>query len=103
MPEFSRRGRDRRKLQYSVLAAAAAHGRAEPDLLEEIPWWQADDVWQYALLAAVLYVRAADRAGRARGAVLPGAGRRTRASGQVDLVMCSCDWAGRAVRTCILV
>ena len=63
LPEFSRRSRDRRKLQYAVLAAAAVHGGTEPDLLDEVAWWQADDFWQYALLAAVLYVRAA--AGRA--------------------------------------
>jgi hypothetical protein len=63
LPEFSRRRRDRRKLQYAVLAAAAVHGGTEPDLLDEVAWWQADDFWQYALLAAVLYVRAA--AGRA--------------------------------------
>ncbi len=64
LPEFSRRGRDRRKLQYAVLAAAAVRGGAEPDLLDEVAWWQADDFWQYALLAAVLYIRAAaDRAG----------------------------------------
>ena len=63
LPELSRRSRDRRKLQYAVLAAAAVHGGAEPDLLDEVAWWQADDFWQYAFLAAVLYVRAA--AGRA--------------------------------------
>ena len=64
LPEYSGRGRDRRKLQYAVLAAAALHGGAEPDLLDEVAWWQADDFWQYALLAAVAYVRlAADRAG----------------------------------------
>src|SRR5262245_15041158 len=59
LPEFSRRSRDRRKLQYAVLAAAAVHGGTEPDLLDEVAWWQADDFWQYALLAAVLHVRAA--------------------------------------------
>jgi hypothetical protein len=33
-------------------------------LLGETAWWQADDFWQYALLAAVAYLRAAaDRAG----------------------------------------
>jgi hypothetical protein len=53
------RGRDRRKLQFAVLAAAALHGGTEPDLLDEVAWWQADDFWQYALLAAVAYVRAA--------------------------------------------
>ena len=51
------------KLQYAVLAAAAVHGGTEPDLLEEVAWWQADDFWQYALYAAVACIRAA--AGRA--------------------------------------
>jgi len=64
LPEFSRRGRDRRKLQYAVLAAAALHGGTEPDLLDEVAWWQADAFWQHALLAAILYIRAA--ANRAR-------------------------------------
>ena len=59
LPEFSRRGRDRRKLEYEVLAAAALHGGVEPDLLDEVAWWQADDFWQYSLLAAVIYIRAA--------------------------------------------
>jgi hypothetical protein len=59
LPEYSGRGQDRRKLQYAVLAAAALHGGAEPDLLDEVAWWQADDFWQYALLAAVSYIRAA--------------------------------------------
>ena len=64
LPEFSRRGRDRRKLQYAVLAAAALRGGTEPDLLDEVAWWQADDFWQYVLLAAVLHIRAAaDRVG----------------------------------------
>jgi hypothetical protein len=59
LPEYSGRGRDRRKLQYAVLAAAALHGGVEPDLLDEVAWWQADDFWQYALFACVAYVRAA--------------------------------------------
>ena len=36
LPEFSGRGRDGRKFQYAVLAAAALHGDAEPDLLDEV-------------------------------------------------------------------
>jgi hypothetical protein len=32
-------------------------------LLDEAAWWQTDDFWQYALYAAVAYIRAA--AGRA--------------------------------------
>jgi hypothetical protein len=64
LAEFSGRGRERRKLQYAVLAAAAVRGGAEPDLLDEVTWWQTDDFWQYGLLAAVLYIRAAaDRKG----------------------------------------
>jgi hypothetical protein len=47
-----------------VLAAAALHGGTEPDLLDEVAWWQAGDFWQYALFAAVACIRAAaSRAG----------------------------------------
>jgi hypothetical protein len=42
-----------------VLAAAALQGDTEPDLLDEVSWWQTDDFWQYALFAAVAYIRAA--------------------------------------------
>ncbi|HEY6311944.1 MAG TPA: hypothetical protein VIY52_14225 [Streptosporangiaceae bacterium] len=63
LPERTFRGRQNSKLQYAVLAAAALHGGTEPDLLDEVAWWQSDDFWQYALFAAVAYVRAA--AGRA--------------------------------------
>jgi hypothetical protein len=58
LPECSFRGRDKQKLQFAVLAAAALHGGAEADLLDEVAWWQADDFWYYALLAAVAYIRA---------------------------------------------
>jgi len=38
--------------------------RTEPDLLDEVAWWQTDDFWRYALFAAVAYIRAsASRAG----------------------------------------
>jgi hypothetical protein len=64
LPECTFRGRQNTKLQYAVLAAAALHGGTEPDLLDEVAWWQADDLWQYALFAAVAYIRAAaSRAG----------------------------------------
>jgi hypothetical protein len=64
LPECSFRGRENRKLQFAVLAAAAQRGGADPDLLDEVRWWQTDDFWQYAMFAAVAYVRiAADRAG----------------------------------------
>jgi hypothetical protein len=63
LPECTFRGRENRKLQFAVLAAAALHGGAEPDLLDEVVWWQTDDFWEYALFAAIAYLRAAaDRA-----------------------------------------
>lgn len=64
LPECAFRGRQNHKLQFAILAAAALRGGTEPDLLEEVAWWQTDDFWQYALYAAVAYIRAA--AGRAR-------------------------------------
>ena len=61
---YSFRGRERRKLQYAILAGAAISGGAEPDLLDEVAWWQADDFWRYAMYAAVAFIgQAADRAG----------------------------------------
>jgi hypothetical protein len=59
LPECTFRGRQHKKLQFAVLAAAATRGGTEPDLLDEVTWWQTDDFWQYALYAAVAYVRAA--------------------------------------------
>jgi len=64
LPEAAFRGRQNAKFQYAVLAAAGVHGGTEPDLLDEVASWQADDFWQYAMYAAVACIRAAaDRAG----------------------------------------
>jgi hypothetical protein len=64
LPEVDLRGRDRRKLQFAVLAAAAQHGGVEVDLLDEVVWWQTDDFWRYAAYTAIAYIRlVADRAG----------------------------------------
>jgi len=59
LPGLSFRGRQHKKRQYAVLAAAALQGGTEPDLLDDVAWWQADDFWQYALYAAAAYIRAA--------------------------------------------
>jgi hypothetical protein len=59
LPECAFRGRENKKLQFAILAAAALRGGTEPDLLDEVAWWQTDDFWQYALYAAVAYIRAA--------------------------------------------
>jgi len=51
-------------LAAAALAAAALHGGAGPDLLDEVTWWQAGGFWQYVALAAIACLRAAaDRAG----------------------------------------
>ena len=59
LPQRTFRGRQNTKFQYAVLAAAALYGGTEPDLLDEVAWWLADDFWQYALFAAVACIRAA--------------------------------------------
>jgi hypothetical protein len=59
LPEASFRGWQNAKFQYAVLAAAGVHGGIEPDLLDEVASWQADDFWQYAMYAAIVYIRAA--------------------------------------------
>jgi hypothetical protein len=64
LPECTFRGRQNKKLQYAVLVAAALRGGTDPDLLDEVAWWQTDDFWQYAMFATVAYLRAAaSRAG----------------------------------------
>jgi hypothetical protein len=64
LPECALRGRQNAKLQYAVLAAAGVRGGTEPDLQDEVASWQTDDFWQYAMYAAVAYIRAAaSRAG----------------------------------------
>jgi hypothetical protein len=64
LPEASFRGWQNAKFEYAVLAAAGVHGGIEPDLLDDVASWQADDFWQYAMYAAITYIRAAaSRAG----------------------------------------
>jgi hypothetical protein len=65
LPETTFRGRQNSKLQYAVLAAAALHGGTEPDLLDEVAWWQTDDFWQYAPCSRRSPTSAPQPAGRA--------------------------------------
>jgi hypothetical protein len=58
LPECTFRGRDNRKIQYAILTAASLRGGLEPDLLDEVIWWNSDDYWRYALFAAVALIRA---------------------------------------------
>jgi hypothetical protein len=78
LPEYAFHGRQNKKLQFAILAAAALRGGTEPDLLDEVAWWQTDDFWQYALYAAVAYIRAAaERAGLPARQVCQELARRT--------------------------
>lgn len=57
LPECRLRGRDNKKIQFAVLAIGATRGGIEPDLLDEVVWWQSDDFWWFALAAAVAIIR----------------------------------------------
>jgi hypothetical protein len=62
LSECEFKGREKRKIQFAILASASLHGGIEPDLLDEVAWWQTDDFWRYALAAGVALIRAcADR------------------------------------------
>lgn len=55
-------GRENHKIQFAILASASERGGTQPDLLDEVGWWQTDDFWWCALAAAVAVIRAcADR------------------------------------------
>jgi hypothetical protein len=50
--------------KYALRAAAMIRAGVDPGLLDEIIWWQTDDLWVWALDALAVYVRvAADRSG----------------------------------------
>jgi len=61
--------RNQRALQerttYALNAVAAIRGGLEPDIVEDMYWWRVRDIVEYAVLAAVAYVRAsAERHGQ---------------------------------------
>ncbi len=52
------------KSKYALRAAAMVRGGVDPGLLDEVTWWQTDDLWWWCLEALAAYVRAAaDRTG----------------------------------------
>jgi hypothetical protein len=60
LPEVKLRGRnDQHKSFYTLVTPPALRGGVAPDLLGEVQWWQADDYWEFALYALIVYVRAA--------------------------------------------
>ena len=50
--------------KYALRAAAMIRAGVDPGLLDEVIWWQSDDLWVWSLDALAVYVRvAADRTG----------------------------------------
>jgi hypothetical protein len=47
------------KSEYALRAAAMVRAGVDPGLLDEVVWWQTDDLWYWSLEALVAYVRAA--------------------------------------------
>jgi hypothetical protein len=76
LPECTFRGRQNKKFQYAVLAAAALHGGTEPDLLDEVAWWQADDFLAVRpVRGGRLHPRRREPGGRAGASGMSGPGR----------------------------
>ena len=45
--------------KYALRAAAMIRAGVDPGLLDEVIWWQSDDLWMWALDALAVYVRTA--------------------------------------------
>jgi hypothetical protein len=56
--EFRSRAQHHKSL-FALRAAAMIRAGVDPGLLEEVSWWQTDDLWVYAFDALIVYVRAA--------------------------------------------
>jgi hypothetical protein len=58
------------KSKFALRAAAMVRTGLDPALLDEVQWWQTDDLWCWSLEALATYVRAAaDRTGQPTEAV----------------------------------
>ncbi len=66
LPEMRFSGKNQHyKSKYAISAAAMIHGGVYPDLLDDVAWWQTDDLWMYSLFALLIFMRAAaERTGR---------------------------------------
>ncbi len=58
LADYQIQNRNRRKIAYAVLTAAALRAGIEPDLFDDAAWWQTDDYWRWSLLGAVALIRA---------------------------------------------
>ena len=63
--QFRNQRAPQERTTYALNAVAAIRGGLEPDILNDLYWWHVGDIVEYAVLAAVAYVRAgAERRGQ---------------------------------------
>ena len=65
LPERQFRGRtEHHRSHYALRAVAMIRSGVTPDLLEEVGWWDTNDLWVWSLYALLIYARvAAERTG----------------------------------------
>jgi hypothetical protein len=65
LPERQFRGRrEHHRSHYALRAVAMIRSGITPDLLEEVGWWDTNDLWVWSLYALLIYARvAAERTG----------------------------------------
>lgn len=57
LPEVDFRGKENRKIRFTVMTVASLRGGLDPDVLEEVIYWN-DDYWRYGLWASIALIRA---------------------------------------------
>ena len=57
LPEVELRGKENRKIRFTVMSVASLRGGLDPDVLEEVIYWN-DDYWRYSLWASIALIRA---------------------------------------------
>ena len=60
LPELVFKGKSQhRKSRFALRAAAMIRAGVEPDLLDEVIWWDSDDLFVWSLYALIIYARLA--------------------------------------------
>lgn len=57
LPDVQFRGGAHSKLRHVLYLPAVVRGGVEPDLLDEVAWWNTDDFWSYAIHVLAIYLR----------------------------------------------
>ena len=78
LPERQFRGRtEHHRSHYALRAVAMIRSGITPDVLEEVSWWDTNDLWVWSLYALLIYVRvAAERTGEPAGVICQRLARR---------------------------